>query len=163
MTQIVSTTITIKGFKNRQFTQGLKNAANDGANEAASLFRDKLKLLISLPVGRGGANTAGLGKLVGHRLGRSNRGKKIIRSRPGEPPRRETATLWRSIKLFRDRRAIKYTVYTDVEYAAALEFGYAPRNLLPRPHWLVTFYKYWRFMLDKIERRVNNFISRYTP
>lgn len=145
MTQLITVNIQIKGFRNRQFTQGLKNVCHNAAVLGAELFKTKLKILISIPVGRGKYR------------------KVTRRSLPYQPPRRETAELWRSIKLFKEKRRLTYTIYTDVEYAPALEFGYSPRNLLPRPHWLITFSNTWRTIAGLIQSAVNSFISSWTP
>lgn len=166
MTQLVQVNVQVIGFKNRQFTWGLKNAAHRGAVLAATVFQDKLISLISIPVGRGGSTT-GLAGILGIRVGRGRKNYRtrhtVIRSRPGEPPRKETGELIRSIKLHKSKRDLTYTIYTDSVYARALEFGYAPRNLLPRPHWLVAFASTWRTMQRLIEIHINFYISTYVP
>jgi len=54
------------------------------------------------------------------------------RSRPGEPPHVDTGTLRRSItyKIAKDSAFVG----SNVVYARALEMGYAPGGLAPRPY-----------------------------
>jgi len=75
--------------------------------------------------------------------GRSATGKKeegvklkktgSFRSKPGEVPRVQTGTLKRSITTELHEVLPTGRVGSNVEYARALELGYAPRNLSPRP------------------------------
>jgi hypothetical protein len=74
----------------------------------------------------------------------------IIRSSPGEPPckddriaaRRGVEGLQRSIRAtevtYEDGVA-SVTVFTDAEYARALEKGFEKINLEPRPYWGASF------------------------
>lgn len=55
-------------------------------------------------------------------------------SSPGEPPRVQTGRLRSSITHEMDPLRPVGRVGTNVEYARALELGYAPRNLEPRPY-----------------------------
>lgn len=57
-------------------------------------------------------------------------------SRPGEPPRKRTGMLQRSIAHAVELRGDKVVarVGSNVPYARALEFGYSPRNLAARPY-----------------------------
>lgn len=59
-----------------------------------------------------------------------------VPSRPGEPPRVDTGELRRSIhhKVEVKRSSIRGYVIAGAPYARALELGYAPGNLLPRPY-----------------------------
>ncbi|MBI1324370.1 hypothetical protein GC170_14460 [bacterium] len=62
----------------------------------------------------------------------------VIRSKPGEPPRRQRGTLWNSIT-FESRDSFRGVVtrvgpsVRTAKYSRALELGYAPNNLEPRP------------------------------
>lgn len=62
----------------------------------------------------------------------------VVRSKPGEPPRRQRGTLYES-QTFETRSSFR-GVFTRVgpsvtvaKYARALELGYPPNNLEPRP------------------------------
>ena len=61
-------------------------------------------------------------------------------SKPGKPPRVRTGTLRRSWTTKSNRVArnwkdgYRLTLGSNVKYARALEFGYRPRNLKPRPY-----------------------------
>ena len=64
-------------------------------------------------------------------------------SSPGDPPARDQSHLIDSAAKeieWRGKTCIG-TVGTDSKYARALEFGYAPRNLLPRPAWRPAIYE----------------------
>lgn len=166
MTQIVTVNVTFQGFRNQRFTNGLKMVLNNAAEDMAEKFRTMLRQLISIPVGRGGS-TVGLKSILGVNVGRSSkRGKRsrhVIRSAPYEPPRKETGALTRSIRVHANRQKLIHTIYSDSPYVNALEFGYTPRNLLPRPHWLRTFSIWWRKAGRYIISAANDYILRYTP
>lgn len=61
-------------------------------------------------------------------------------SKPGRPPRVRTGTLRRSWTTKSNRIArnwkggYRLTLGSNVKYARALEYGYPPRNLKPRPY-----------------------------
>lgn len=62
----------------------------------------------------------------------------VVRSKPGEPPRRQRGTLYQS-QTFETRESFR-GIFTRVgptvavaKYARALELGYPPNNLEPRP------------------------------
>lgn len=63
----------------------------------------------------------------------------VVRSQPGEPPRRQLGNLYNSMTY--EVRETFFGVTTRVgpsvraaKYARALELGYEPRNLAPRPY-----------------------------
>lgn len=71
-------------------------------------------------------------------------------SAPGEPPAVVSGLLDRSIRI--DKRdaqgrfasatnAVRVSIIIATDYAAALEFGYAPRNLAPRPYLRPAVYR----------------------
>lgn len=76
-------------------------------------------------------------------------------SAPGETPHIETETLKDSIRIEQKRDLGKFAsgwvLLFDTEYAAALEFGYSPRNLLPRP--------YIKPAIDKVAQDVGDFFT----
>lgn len=58
-------------------------------------------------------------------------------SAPGQPPANDLGALARSLVAVRtkiNQYAYKNTVGSNLAYAAALEYGYPDRNLLPRPY-----------------------------
>lgn len=58
----------------------------------------------------------------------------VIRSNPGEPPRRETGDLWASIQyLVIAPAGVWMVVFSDIEYSLYLEQG--TERMEPRPHW----------------------------
>ena len=64
-------------------------------------------------------------------------GKSPPPSAAGQVPHNLTGNLgrsWKSSKSRRDGKAYKSSVFTSVVYAAALQFGYTPRGLAPRPY-----------------------------
>ena len=65
------------------------------------------------------------------------------RSLPWEPPAMETQAMNESIRkqLYSDRDAEGAAIGEDTPYSLAIEFGYAPNNLAPRPHQSVEFNK----------------------
>lgn len=73
-------------------------------------------------------SVAGTGRYRGRKVG------PIERSRPGEPPRKQTGRLRASVTHEIDEKALVGRVGTNVEYGAALELG-TRRGLAPRP-WL---------------------------
>ena len=79
----------------------------------------KAKELLSVP---------GTGKVRGQRAG------PVVRSRPGEPPRKQTGRLRGSVTYEVDERALRARVGTNVMYGRYLELG-TRRGLAPRP-WL---------------------------
>ena len=63
----------------------------------------------------------------------------VVRSNPGEPPRRQRGTLWQSMtfETIASPRGITTRVGPSVrvaKYARALELGYEPGGLAPRPY-----------------------------
>ena len=75
-------------------------------------------------------------------------------SQPGQPPGVDTGLLKRSIKFEVTGSPLELTVGVEegVPYALALEFGYGPRNLQPRP--------YLRRGLRKATRRTNRKLDK---
>ena len=68
-------------------------------------------------------------------------GRKIIRSEPGEPPRRESGVLWESIaaQTEADGYVVTTVIGSDVEYAPYLQegtFEMFPRPMMPDPDQL---------------------------
>ncbi len=82
---------------------------------------------------------AGTGKVKGQAK-RDNQGRflkaavRVERSRPGEPPRKQTGQLRRSVQSEVDPGTLRARVGTNVEYGKHLELG-TKRGLDPRP-WL---------------------------
>ena len=65
------------------------------------------------------------------------KGKKVgpvVRSKPGEPPRKQTGTLRRSVQVEVDEQSLTARVGTNVDYGKHLELG-TRRSIKPRP-WL---------------------------
>ena len=125
------------------FWRKLQKEINDAAKDAAMMFRYRLRNLISISVGR------------------SKGGKVIQRSKPGEPPRRETAELWRSIAVFQDRPKTHTIIYTNTQYAKELELGNS--KIAPRPAWIPAFFQLWQVMAYSIRLRIQNFLVNYRP
>lgn len=76
--------------------------------------------------------------MSGGRSGRAYRvpgtsGVMYTASAPGEPPAVVTGALKNSINAKREGK-MRWVVTVGAEQAAALEFGYSPRNLAPRPY-----------------------------
>lgn len=63
----------------------------------------------------------------------------VVRSRPGEPPRRQRGTLWNAMTFETLASPRGYTTRVGpsvrvAKYARALELGYEPGGLAPRPY-----------------------------
>lgn len=71
---------------------------------------------------------AGTGRVKGKKVG------PVVRSKPGEPPRKQTGTLRRSVQTEVDEASLTARVGTNVEYGKHLELG-TKRGIAPRP-WL---------------------------
>jgi hypothetical protein len=76
----------------------------------------------------------------------------VVRSRPGEPPRRESGHLWESIgfEVARDdgRRRVGLSVYSDDPKAAGLEYG--RDDVRPRPFMAPAFDRW----ADQVAERI---------
>lgn len=126
-----------------RFWQKFKKECNDAAKFSAVMYRQHLRDLINIAVGR------------------SATGKVIQRSLPGEHPRKETGDLQRGITIGQDRRNLYTIIYSEVDYASELEHGSV--KIAPRPAWLPAFLAQWQIMAYYIEARLANFINTYTP
>jgi hypothetical protein len=91
---------------------------------------------------------AGSGRVKGRKSG------PIVRSLPGEPPRKQTGRLWASVDYEVDEADMSGRVGTNVEYGRALELG-KKRGLKPRP-WL-------RRALAEMTARVNELLAAAGP
>lgn len=109
-----------------------------------------------------------------------NMRRRLVHSRPGEPPRRQTGNLYESInwqvggKIGR----LEGVIWTDVKYASELEYGGFSQNYLqvnkkytkerlinplpkwgyfiaPRPAWRIAFHKAFNAMLAKFTQSAN--------
>lgn len=69
----------------------------------------------------------------------------IIRSKPGEPPRYETGSLWRNVQMEveidRTTRTVTLEVFCTISYSVYLETG--TDNMAPRPFWSTAWLR-WR-------------------
>ena len=122
--------------------RALKARLNTALEVCCKLYKNRLQRAISIRVGR-------------RKIQSPYRRRKItylIRSKPGEPPRRETANLWRKVKISIERSNLVGRIWTDVDYAAHLEFGDQKGNLKPRPSWMPTFLSLYRQFIAIIER-----------
>lgn len=92
----------------KQLEGKLEAAAFQGVMDAAQIVREKIQVNISV---------------VGppHSL-------------PGEAPHLISGDLQDSVKIKSSRRKVEAWVVVEADYALALELGYAPRNLEPRPY-----------------------------
>ena len=88
-------------------------------HRAAIVVKNRAKELLSV---------AGTGKKQGKQAG------PVVRSLPGEPPRKQTGRLRASIAYEVDESALTARVGTNVEYGRHLELG-TKRGIKPRP-WL---------------------------
>jgi len=106
----------------------LLTTARKRVQEAVLIVEAATKGLLS----RRGGRTASGGHEKGERLEKVG----IYRSKPGEPPRKQTGTLVRSItsEMHPTLPIGRVGPANELEYARALELGYDPRNLAPRPY-----------------------------
>ena len=123
------------------FWRSFSAAVNDAAWQVGQFYRTYLKRLLAIAVGR------------------STTGKVIQRSKPGEPPRRETADLWRSIAVDQDKKSNYTMIYTNIDYAKELELGSA--KIAPRPAWMPAFLYKWRIMAIYIQVKMKDFLDTY--
>jgi len=114
---------TIRWYGDRQ-AKGLEEALFYGLMRAAAHAEREVKKAISSPsrTGGGGRRRPGRGR---------NRGKpmRFSRSKPGQPPKRDTGKLLQSIQSSGDRRAMMAVVATMKKYGVYLEKG---ANVPPR-------------------------------
>lgn len=103
-----------------------------------------------------------------------NMRRRLVHSRPGEPPRRQTGNLYESIQWQVGGRIgrLEGIIYTDVPYAPEMEYGgfsrYYPQAhkkytkerlvnplpkmgymIAPRPAWRIAFHKAYDAMISK--------------
>jgi len=102
---------------------------------AAIVVERQAKVLLSVP---------GTGRNKGRKSG------PITRSKPGEPPRKQTGRLRASVTREVDESSLTARVGTNVDYGKFLELG-TSRGLKPRP-WL-------RRALAEMSQRVNELLS----
>lgn len=90
-----------------------------GLHRAAYTIQRRAKELLSV---------AGTGRVKGRKAG------PVVRSAPGEPPRKQTGRLRASVSIEVDEASLTARVGTNVEYGRWLELG-TKKGLKPRP-WL---------------------------
>lgn len=88
----------------------------------------------------------------------------VVRSKPGEPPRRQRGTLYQSqtFEVLGSGSSFRTRVGPTVrvaKYARALELGYAPNNLSPRPYLAPAAKRYEPTYLRLVERAVKGATS----
>jgi hypothetical protein len=101
-----------------KFQKEFEREISDLVWKSAKAFRDSITLLLT-------------------QTGKSNKKAPHNYSKAGQVPHNLSGLLGKSWKATKPaREGNKYTagVQTPVVYAAALEFGYAPNNLKPRPY-----------------------------
>lgn len=122
-------------------------------DSAAIHLQNQIKAEISLP-GTGGAvralrrfklmpwESVAYAELTGRKRRLYRRGRTIyglVRSKPGEPPRKQYGHLRRSITHQTDRKELVAYVGSNLAYARFLELGTS--KMLPRPYLRSTFYR----------------------
>lgn len=97
---------------------------------AAQTVSRRARFLLQIP------GTAARGAPGRDKKGRFTRARILgaARSRPGEPPRKQTGRLWASVTYEVDETALEARVGTNVPYGKYLELG-TKRGIAPRP-WL---------------------------
>lgn len=88
----------------------------------------------------------------------------VVRSKPGEPPRRQRGTLHdaQTFEVLGSGSSFRTRVGPTVrvaKYARALELGYAPNNLDPRPYLAPAAERYGPAYLRLVERAVRGATS----
>src|SRR5262249_15403283 len=125
------------GAAARKFIRG---EAAKALSRAAISVKNRAKILLSV---------AGKGKGSG---GRDSKGRflsgTVTRSKPGEPPRKQTGRLRASVAHEVDDAGLAARVGTNVKYGKWLELG-TKRGLLPRP-WLRRALAEVRSRIDEI-------------
>ncbi len=94
----------------------LHSRLEHGIDELADATVEKVRMLISIPVERTATS--------------------VIRSKPGEPPRRDSGDLYNSIRkgpLVSDADGVRTEAGSDLWYSVNLENGAG--RVDPRPHW----------------------------
>ncbi len=113
--------------------------------QSALLYKKNVKAMLNQ---KGGRTESGLLETIrtnsasgkpGFKRREPGSGKRAQRigsfaSQPGEPPRRQTGRLIGSIEHEMIGLEPKARVGTNLEYARALEFGFLPNRLKPRPY-----------------------------
>ncbi len=117
-----------------------ERAAARGIGLATQHYIAKLKDVLSLP---GPTKSHATGDVVQSLTAPGFIGPgtpiKVRASFPGEPPRKRTGALRASEKGVKaDTNGLVWLAGSNQKYALALEKGYPPRNLKPRPHLAVT-------------------------
>jgi len=130
---------------NGRFMQAFNKACNDAALLAAKEFQKQLRQKLSI------------------RVGKNRAGKVIYRSLPGEAPRRESAKLWRSIKIEQRRAIMQTIIFSDAKYASALKFGDPAKNLMPRPAWFPLFLILYPKMIQIIRIYLSLHLQNWKP
>jgi hypothetical protein len=108
-------------------------------SEAMSARLERMAAQTMREMGRDGVRL--IRQLASVRVQRS--GSEVIRSEPGEPPRRDSSDLWKSIKyklVKTNTNAVDLVFYSQDNQAKvmALEFGREGDNpMAPRPLWSV--------------------------
>ena len=118
-------------------TARLRRDIAEAADKAARGLVGHLRIKIGISARAGTPETERKRKQNAKAKRRRAAAKIWIPSRPGEPPRKRTGTLQKSIahEITHEPRAVVVRVGSNVEYARHLEFGAPKNNLLPRP-WL---------------------------
>ena len=127
---------------------GLQNwkgdAARDDINKRAAQFLERAAITVENRA-KELLSIEGTGRVKGMPAG------PIERSKPGEPPRKQTGRLRGSVTHEVDAKALDARVGTNVKYGRYLELG-TRRGILPRP-WL-------RRALAEMKARVNELLSQ---
>jgi phage gpG-like protein len=115
--------------------QYVRKGAINFIERAAIVVENRARELLSI---------AGTGRVAGKKKG------PVERSKPGEPPRKQTGRLRASVTREIDEAAMEARVGTNVAYGKHLELG-TKRGILPRP-WL-------RRALAEMQSRVNDILA----
>jgi hypothetical protein len=132
------------------YSQALDRNIRNAHKRAGNELRDDVKQLLNVPGfqirQKGEIGTVGFVvrkgtkiEAVGLKFRKNEINYDVVRSKPGEPPRRQRGTLWMSMTFeTRDTpRGVTTRVGPSVrvaKYARALELGHAPGGLAPRPY-----------------------------
>lgn len=133
-----------------EFIAQNERAAARGVGLATQHYIAKLKQVLSVP---GPTKSHKTGETVkDHKTGKAIT---IRASKPGEPPRKRTGALRASEKGIKaDDKGLVWLAGSNQKYALALEKGYAPRNLKPRPHLEATLIRETDAIVGIMEREM---------